>query len=197
MTKSIKPILFAVIALVATVLAAYVINLLDQIVHVQLYNFDLKFDLAWANPYWNLLHILHVLLCVIAVSTVANVIFTVTARKPVSAKKPSERMVPSQRPVRNVLSTKHAVEKETILPSQKAATLSVEPVAPTPTQVTPSPVDVSGLTKCLHCGKLFSQPLQMLDFRGDMPRIMRICPYCNEIIPTTVSLRQDGRTGKQ
>ena len=69
MEKPIKPILFSSIVLVAVATVFYVLNLLDQIVHGQLYNYGLLFDLAWANPYWTLLKIIQTLLGVIAALT--------------------------------------------------------------------------------------------------------------------------------
>jgi len=56
--------------------------------------------------------------------------------------------------------------------------------APTPTPVL-IPSASSGYIRCLHCGKVFTQPLRMLDFQGDRPRIINICPFCNEIIQST------------
>jgi len=42
---------------------------------------------------------------------------------------------------------------------------------------------VEGLVTCTHCQRVFAQPLQMLDFHSDRPRIINICPFCNEAIP--------------
>ncbi len=41
-----------------------------------------------------------------------------------------------------------------------------------------------GMVKCGHCGKIFAQPLRMLDFHEDRPRMVSICPFCNEVIQT-------------
>jgi len=199
MIKPIKPILFAVIVLAATVSAVYTLNLLDQVVNGLTYTYgDLNFDLRWANPYWNFLHILQILLGVIATSTVVNIIFTV--KEYVSIKKPSAKATPSQKPAitvsqptipsTTVPAATHSVEK----PAHVQAAPSTLPSPPAPLPATPPapaslPADISGLAKCFHCGKLFSQPLRMLDFQGDRPRIVNICPFCNEIIPS--SPRQD------
>ena len=53
----------------------------------------------------------------------------------------------------------------------------LEPEPPTETQ------RVGGLVKCDHCKRVFAQPLRMLDFHSDRPRIINICPFCNEVIP--------------
>jgi len=211
MSKPTKPIAFGVIILVATALAAYVLNLLDQIVHSQLYNYGLEFSLAWANPYWNLLRIIQILLGIIAISTAVNVILTV--RKYVFTKKPSVKIAPSPKPTitapsrthtisspaRRVPSTVHTVERALSTPATQSATPvpvprvfspPSTPPAPSASEPTPRPTpspfssEVAGLIRCANCGKAFTQPLRMLDFQGDRPRILSICPFCNEIITT-------------
>jgi len=190
MIRPIKPILFAVIVLAATVSAFYTLNLLDQVVNGLTYTYGyLNFDLRWANPYWNFLHILQILLGVIAASTVVNVIFIVKQYVPM--KKPSAKAASSQKSATTVSqptvpALTHPVEKP--LPTQTASSTTPPPPAPIPaTPHAPAslPADISGLNKCFHCGKLFSQPLRMLDFQGDRPRIVNICPFCNEIIPSS------------
>jgi len=206
MSKPIKPIAFGVIILVATALAAYVLNLLDQIVHGQLYNYGLQFSLAWANPYWNLLRIIQILLGIIAISTAVNVILTL--RKYVFMKEPSVKIEPSPKPTitapsrthtissptRHVPSTMHTVERALSPPATPSATpvprVFSPPPAPSASEPTPRPTpspfssEVAGLIRCANCGKAFTQPLRMLDFQGDRPRILSICPFCNEIITT-------------
>jgi len=179
MTKPIKPILFAVIVLAATVAVAYTLTLYDKIVHVQLYDYGLQFSLDWANPYWALMRIMQILLAVIAISTVINTIFVV--RKYSSPKKPI--IVPSQKPTQTVAPLVRTAEKVIVPPSQRASTVSVAPPK-APASTEPLSSDIAGLLKCSHCGKAFTQPLRMLDFQGDRPRIINICPFCNEIIPS-------------
>jgi len=229
MEKPIRPILFSSIILAAVATAIYVLNLLDQIVHGQLYDYGLLFDLAWANPYWNLLRIIQMLLSVIAALTSVNVIFTI--RKYVSVKKQTLKIARSQRPTmpapaparpispltRTVPAPMHTVEKITATPVTPAATSvtpSVTPsvlatqvpsvTSPAPSGSAPAPpspsaplaTEIPGLIKCTHCGKAFTQPLRMLDFQGDRPRIVSICPFCNEIItaaPRQEEIEKDSR----
>jgi len=108
-------------------------------------------------------------------------------------------------PTRTVPPPMHTVEKITATPVTPAATSvtpsvtpsvlatqvpSVTPPAPSvsaparPYSSAPFSSEISGLMKCGHCGKAFTQPLRMLDFQGDRPRIVSICPFCNEIITT-------------
>jgi hypothetical protein len=72
------------------------------------------------------------------------------------------------------------------------------PAAPSESSIssqtsTPMPLisDIPGLIRCSHCGKAFTQPLRMLDFQGERPRIVSICPFCNEILP--VPTRQEDK----
>jgi DNA-directed RNA polymerase subunit RPC12/RpoP len=48
--------------------------MIDSIVNSNLYNFGLQFSLAWANPYWNDLHLIFILLAVSAALSVVVLI---------------------------------------------------------------------------------------------------------------------------
>jgi len=212
MTKPVKPLLFAVIILAATTSIAYILNLIDQIVHVALYDYGLQFSLDWAIPYWILLRIVQIFLGVIAASTVFSTIFAF--REYAYTKKPSEKMAPIQKPRVVVPLPTHPVERPSAMPVAPSAaptpttpTISIPPAllpatTPAPSMHAPTSgptseaLDISGLTKCFHCGKVFSQPLRMLDFQGNRPRIVNICPFCSEIIPS-VPLRDDREQEKK
>jgi hypothetical protein len=222
MEKPIRPILFSSIILVVVATTFYVLNLLDQIIHGQLYNYGLLFDLAWANPYWSLLRIIQMLLGVIAALTSVNVIFTI--RKYISTRKQGVKIASSQRstmpaptpvrpispPTRTVSAPSHTVEKVTAAPVTPSVTPSVlatqaPPTTPSlpsvSTPARPSPpapftTEIPGMIKCSHCGKAFTQPLRMLDFQGDRPRIVSICPFCNEIITTAPRQEEDEKDSR-
>ena len=202
MPKSTKSMIFSIIVLAATVFTMYFLNQLDQIVHGQLYSYGLQFDFAWANPYWNILRIIQVLLGVAIAAAAASLAFTI--KKDILGKKPTERAIPTQRPPKTVPqmpTMPRMAERQTTPPSQRTA-VSTAPImrqttSPTqPAQVAqvapavraPTPQEfaseTSGPMRCPHCGKAFTQPLRMLDFQGDRPRIVNICPFCNEIIQT-------------
>lgn len=187
-------VLFAVIILAATFSAAYALTLLDQIVHDQLYNYGLQFSLEWAGPYWTFLRITLALLGVVVIFTAIGVVFTL--RQYVHVKKPGFRMGLGLKPKISVPMSTRTVEKS---PStQKVTPAAPVLVAPsthpkpseqiqTPSRSSPSRSlrsETSELVRCFHCRKAFTQPLRMLDFQGDRPRIVNICPFCNEVIPT-------------
>lgn len=204
MPKQIKSILFSIIALAATGSTLYFLNQLDQIVHGQLYNYGLQFNLEWANPYWNVLRIVQVLLGVATGITTINLVLTI--KKDILTKKPTEKTTPIQRPQKTMPQMPpmpRAVERQTAppLPPQRPPALATPIMKPTTPPTQPAPVtpivpaspaptpqqfsaEIPGPIRCSHCGKAFTQPLRMLDFQGDRPRIVNICPFCNEIIQT-------------
>ena len=72
-----------------------------------------------------------------------------------------------------------------IAPSTTSQVVNPPPTAPAPL---PAPVLIPsapiGCTRCPHCRKTFTQPLRMLVFHDDRLRIINLCPFCNEIIPS-------------
>lgn len=57
-----------------SVILLFLLGQIDTIVHHDLYNFHLEFDPAWANPYWNALHLIYALLAVpVVLSTIVLV----------------------------------------------------------------------------------------------------------------------------
>ena len=41
------------------------------------------------------------------------------------------------------------------------------------------------IISCPKCKKMFRRPLVMLDFGGSKPRLVNVCPYCNQILGTS------------
>jgi len=160
-------VLFTVLVLAATASAAYCLTLLDKIVHGTLYNYGLQFSYNWANPYWMILRIAEVLMGLAAVFTVVSSVYVY--RRYIYAKS-------------RVMQTR--VEKKVISSSIH------EPEPASETQ------KVGGLVKCTHCQRVFAQPLRMLDFHSDRPRIINICPFCNEVIPPILR-HEEAERGKK
>jgi len=173
-----KLLLFTVVVLAATVSAVYCITLLDKIVHGTLYNYGLQFDYAWANPYWTLMRIVQAMLVLTAVFTVVN--FFYVYRKYIYTK--------PQVTVTEIRSEKS--EKKVIPSMPSPASPILEPETPSETQ------KIAGLVKCTHCNRVFAQPLRMLDFHSDRPRIINICPFCNEVIPPILRSDEEEREKK-
>jgi len=171
--------LFTLIILATTVSVAYSLNLFDNIVNSTLYNYGLQFSYDWASPYWTILRTIQALLGLTAVFTVTNMIYVYRKYihvKPETPKpkmpKPEMKITVSEKPAEKL------IERPTVpMPAPTPAT-TLAPAPATETQ----PPSASGLVKCAHCGKVFAQPLRMLDFHDDRPRMINICPFCNEVI---------------
>lgn len=164
-----KLLLFNVLVLAATAFAVYSLALLDKIVHGTLYNYGLQFSYDWANPYWTLLRIVQGFIGLAAVFTVVSSVYVY--RKYVYTKP-------------------HGMQTRIEKSEKKAISSSVQ--EPEPLGETQR---VGGLVKCTHCNRVFGQPLRMLDFHSDRPRIINICPFCNEVIPPI--LRHEEERGKK
>lgn len=161
----IELLLFVVLIITATLSAAYNLNLLDQIVHGELYSYGLQFNLVWANHYWATLRIIQILLGLVAVFTMVSgaLIYIKYIRVP-SAKGLAQ------------------TEKAEAIQSTSIASREPEPEPKAEPEQDPA-LSPSRLISCVHCGRTLIQPLRMLDFHGDRPRVVRICPFCNEVIP--------------
>jgi hypothetical protein len=198
----IKRVLLAVVILASSAAAVYTLNMLDMIVHGTLYQYGLEFSYEWANPYWTLLRVVQALLTVIMVATTVNLLLNVrvhfskrssrtrvtqvpkvVAKAPVTTRSQERPLIAHTSPSRPSMATAPSpVPQPERISASKSSVAPVSPVpilAPAPTR---KHADDSGLIRCPHCGKTFTQPLRMLDFQGDRPRIVNICPFCNEII---------------
>jgi len=185
-----------IIAVAALASAAYTLTLLDRIVYDTLYSYGLQFDYNWANPYWTLLRVTLALLAICAVAITVNAILIV--RSSPRENQLGKKIAPTQRVVKNIPMTTQTKERT---PTASAATSpqpSAKP-APKPAPITPpapsyaSP-EATPLFKCTHCGKTFTQPLRMLNFQVDPPRIINVCPFCNETLPSGRTVEESGQT---
>ena len=85
-------VLVSFLALIAAVSVAYLLTIIDSIVHNQLYQFGLQFSHDWADPYWMCLRISLTLLGLMAVAASMNIthFFWMKMRKPEIAKVAAE-----------------------------------------------------------------------------------------------------------
>ncbi len=213
MPKSTRSIIFSSIVLIATALTAYMLNQLDQIVHGQLYSYGLRFDYAWANPYWSILRIIQILLVVAAATAAIDLGLSIKRDRSSTRANLAPRPQKPQRVSPPIPTVPRAIERQaappspvrTPIPNTSTVRQPTSPAQPTPTRSNPQIVSTptrqqvsaqpTGPTKCPRCNKAFSQPLQMLDFQGDRPRIVSMCPFCNEIIQTVP--KQEDEEGKR
>ena len=157
-----KLLLFTVLVLAATAYAVYCLTLLDNVVHGTLYNYGLQFSYDWANPYWMLLRIVQAM---IVLATMFNVVSLVYVYRKYIYTKPQATETRSEKKV--ISSTIRGNETQT--ETQR----------------------MGGMVKCTHCNRVFAQPLRMLDFHSDRPRMINICPFCNEVIPPMLYNEED------
>jgi hypothetical protein len=199
-----KRVLFAVIIVASTAAAAYTLHTLDMIVHGTLYSYGLQFSYEWANPYWNLLRITWIFLSIIAATTIASTLYYIRAALRQGIERNTKSKIPltsktfERTPIvtRTTEKTPVAFTPPSLPSSSTTAPPPLQTVQPSvskpvsaPELITPSPspqpsADLPGVFRCGHCGKNFTQPLRMLDFNSDRPRIINICPFCNEIANT-------------
>lgn len=196
----IKRVLFAAIIVASTAAAAYALSLLDTIIHSTLYSYGLQFSYEWANPYWTLIKIIQVLLSIVAVTTIVSTLFSMRKvlqhaverrpkpkatlaskaieKAPITTRTTERTPIAYNPPSQHTPSTTIPLPLQTTQPSVSKPTSSSTPVtAPASSH---SPTDLPEVFKCGHCGKNFTQPLRMLDFNSERPRIVNICPFCNE-----------------
>jgi hypothetical protein len=172
-----KQLLLIVPVLMTSVCLAYFVSMLDKIVHGTLYDYGLQFSYEWANPYWAMLRIVQVLLIMNAAFSIAG--FLYLYREDVHGKPKVPRIVETK------VQTHIAIQKK---PSQLFQKQKPRP-EPKPEATSENYVD-NGLTRCNHCGKTFSQPLRMLDFHEERPKMIDVCPFCSEVIQPVLSKRR-------
>jgi len=177
-----KRLLPTIIAVAALVSAAYTLTLVDEFINSTLYSYELVFSYDWANPYWTLMRVTWILLATCAIAITINTVLIVRS----GSKKKTQSMEtpPIRRAVgdtRPILQTKEKTRPTSItlgLPSSpKPAPKQAPTIAPAPSYTSS---DVPAMFRCSHCGKAFTQPLRMLNFQVDPPRIVNVCPFCNE-----------------
>ena len=159
------------IALAVSALASlYQVGL---IVHSSLYNYGLWFSYEWAVPYWIYERVVFALL----VATVGGNAFSMAYV--VLAEKAKERKPSPVQPRSSVTRQPKVVEKEKPREERKVQLFK-------PMEVTDDGVEIAALPMvCNKCGKVFTQPLCMFDFKSGKPRLVNVCPYCNAVLAVT------------
>jgi uncharacterized Zn-finger protein len=132
----------------------YLLNRFDTLVHVQLYNFGLQFDHAWADTYYFYMQLMYIALAVpvaLSILSIAAGFKRQTNKTREPAAKPAPRLAqPRPQPV--------ACEE------RKAKT------------------DNGTIITCPNCKKTFGRPLVMLNFAAGKNRLVNVCPYCSYVL---------------
>jgi len=202
----IKRLLPAVVAVVALALAGYTLASLDQVVQGTLYSYGLWFSHNGADQYWTLLRVTWSLLAVCAVTIIFNTILIV---RPASEKPRSLEVLRTPKAMKITPTVTQAKEtapivtpitSSTMPPRTTSQPLEKPTPKPTPIIAPASPFDgsdIPGLFRCSHCGKAFTQPLRMLDFHSDPPRIVNVCPFCSETMPSASVVKESEQDEKR
>lgn len=173
MRFQLNPKLLLLINAVGIALAVVAIACLVQVglvVHGSLYDYGLWFSYEWAIPYWMFERAVYGLLVATAGVNVFSMGYVVLAKKVKERKPPSVQLKPS------ATREFRAVEKEK--PREERTTQLLKP-----TQVVDDGVKIAALPMvCNKCGKVFTQPLCMFDFKSGKPRLVNVCPYCNAVL---------------
>ena len=171
-------------------------NELDFLVHSTLYDYGLQFSDEWAIPYWTFLRLSIGLLGGLVAVGFFSTVYTITSRRTLSPKpalsskrmnglrskqKPASRREPEPEPIPE---PRREPLKEVSRPALQ--------VKEKPTPVDKGGVEVLGIPMvCNKCGKVFTQPLCMFDFKSGKPRLVNVCPYCNTVLAVTGNSRNE------
>ncbi|UCH31810.1 MAG: hypothetical protein JSV05_10080 [Candidatus Bathyarchaeota archaeon] len=150
----------------------------DEIVHVTLYNYGLQFDYEWATPYWTFLRLALFLLLGIALINGISMVTQIIELRGI----PQRRKIVSRRQER---------ERQIKVPeSSPQPELKPKEIRRIDRSGEDDGVEVMALPiVCNKCGKVFTQPLCMFDFKSGKPRLVNVCPYCNAVLAVSGNSR--------
>jgi uncharacterized Zn-finger protein len=169
-----NPKLLLLLNMVGTGLAFGAVALLyqvDTLIHSTLYGYGLQFSPEWAVPYWTFERLALGLMGGIAgVSILSAIYLVLSIRAP-----PLTRATP----VRQRLEITQPQEE----PQKRAQQQPAQKKRAPEREVDEDGVEIAALPLvCNKCGKVFTQPLCMFDFKSGKPRLVNVCPYCNAVL---------------
>ncbi len=174
MRFQLNPKLLLLLNLVGTILAFGAVALLyqvDTLIHNTLYDYGLQFNPEWAVPYWTFERLALGLLGGIGGLSILSAIYlALSNRTPPSTRAPPARQ-----------------RLETIQPQEETQKRAREQLAQRKRaperEVDEDGIEIAALPLvCNKCGKVFTQPLCMFDFKSGKPRLVNVCPYCNAVL---------------
>lgn len=186
------------------IIVYFLLTRIDLVVHGDLYYFGLTFSPDWADPYR--LYMWSIYACLVIPIALSGLLlawgFLEKSQKiPVKPQKVLE--MSSKLPVNAALENIAEVVDRPPKPAER-----IQKVAEKPKHVPEikGKVDFRGAEKprvnsggtlgnseygngmiisCPKCKKVFSRPLVMLDFGGGKPKLVNVCPYCNQALGST------------
>ncbi len=170
------------IALAAACIVA--MNKVDFLVHSTLYDYGLQFSDEWAIPYWAFHRLSIGLLGGLITVGFFSTVYAITSRWT-----PSPKPTLSSKRMNGLRSTHRPASRREPLQEVSRPALQV--------REKPAPADKGGVEVlgipmvCNKCGKVFTQPLCMFDFKSGKPRLVNVCPYCNTVLAVTGNSRNE------
>jgi hypothetical protein len=153
-----------IVSIISSALSAFFLLRLNGIVHGQLYDFGLRFDVLWASPYWNTEALIYG--CLAIPPAVGGSILVLSIARPRAAKH---------------MPVVRRVEAKPLANEAKSVAGETKPVASQAPAKT-ARMDNSMLITCPKCKRVFGRPLNMLDFNKGPAQLVNVCPYCNYIL---------------
>lgn len=145
----------------------------DRIVHGTLYNYGLEFYYDWAMPYWMFERLAIGLFIGVVGANVFSLVYILFAEKGWKQKLSNQAQ----------LKPKPEVVKEQSMPVEDERPPIKGPRKHMVTDTTEDGIEIAALPMvCNKCGKVFTQPLCMFDFKSGKPRLVNVCPYCNAVL---------------
>lgn len=188
-----------VVCIACAVIVYFLLTRIDLVVHGDLYHFGLIFSSEWADPYrlymWSIYACLVVPIALSSIVLVASFLEKTQKipEKPqktleMSVRLPETVMKTAEKPPKLVERIQKAPEKTQRVPEVKMSFESRDAEKP---RVTSGGANGNSefsngmIIACPKCKKVFSRPLVMLDFGGGKPKLVNVCPYCNQALGST------------
>lgn len=159
MSENPKVLLAIYLSGIALAVAAVVLLFqLDHVVNGVLYGYGLQFSLEWATLYWTFIRFTMGLVACMAGLNAFLIVYMVLSHQ---VTPPIKVRATAANPAVTTVSKDAVSAKE---PGQDGVDVLVLPMV------------------CNSCGRVFTQPLSMFDFKSGKARLVHACPYCNAVL---------------
>ena len=150
----------------------------DNIIHNTLYNYGLIFDYEWALPYWMFERLAIGLAIAVGGINAFSMTYILLAEKDEKTRSVQMKVKPE-----DVKRSFKSFGKEVSKSVDKEKPSAREFKKPLTKENLDDGVEIAALPMvCNKCGKVFTQPLCMFDFKSGKPRLVNVCPYCNAVL---------------
>lgn len=194
-----------VIGIACALSTAYLMTKLDTLIHVQLYNFGLQFDHAWAEPYWTYAYTMYTAL---ALPIILSLLIMPTGIALLLSKPQGTPLINTKTTVSTHESRETNQGKKEPAQSQRQPIINQEN-KPAPLQSPaqqaqaanqesqPKKSQSTGTANisCSNCGRKLGRALLMLSFENGKSKLVKVCPYCNHTLGDALNEQQKLQLG--